>query len=276
MAMFGIALLAQPISSSMANFFKSNSIIVKYLRSSFAVSIAASIGTIPLVAYYFDIFVFLSPIINLFVIPLMSLSMGFSLISIIISYFYIPLAQIYSYASQFCIELSILINKFFIKLPYTYIQSSELLIPSLLFVILVTYIIFSNNLKQIIFRLVLSVLIFISIINLNLKSPNQSQIIYPSEQFVSIELPYTKSILIFDRMPAQNPQMDFSFFNYLRKQIQKNKINKLLYSGNAGLYYIDKLKYQYKINSYEMDLDFQKKILNQLNLFSILQKVDYE
>ncbi len=275
-AVAGIALMMLPLKNLFDKILISDSTIINYIKISLAVSLSATIGTMPIVAYYFGIFVPLSPIINLFVIPLMSSSMVFSVISIILSYIYFPLAQIYAYASQFCIDLSIIINKFFINLPYCNFKNSEIFIPSFISAVLFLYLVLSNNIKKFRFRFIISIIIFVLATNLELKPSNTSKIVYPSEQFVAIELSKQKSMLIFDRMPAQRPSMDFTFFVFLSNQLKANKIKKIYYSGNSGLYYVDRLKTNYKFDSYEMDINTQKLILNTLNLKNLIQKIDYE
>jgi ComEC/Rec2-related protein len=263
-AISGIALLFQPMLKFFESFIKSKNLIVQYLIASISISLTASIVVSPLVAYYFQVFSIISPLTNLFVIPLMTLSMSFSIIALLLSYNFIPLAEIYASAGGYLIELSLKINNYAVDLPYSFVSGEGVMLISIMTSLGLIYLIYSKKLPQFVFRLASIIIIFMGMFLFENKTDEGVKII-PRQQFVALELTdvnKTKTFLIFDRMPSQKPKSDY----YFEKYLNKNKEFTIYYSGNAGLNIVDRIKYKTGIRNFEMDIPFQKMIENKLKL----------
>lgn len=75
--------------------FKQNK-ICEYIYSLFLVSLAAQLGTFPIVVYYFHRVPVISIVVNLLVIPIVGIVIAYGFTSIIFSFIYFPLAQLFS------------------------------------------------------------------------------------------------------------------------------------------------------------------------------------
>lgn len=272
-AIIGIILLMKPIENLLRLLVKSNNYFIKFIISSLTITLSASIIVTPLVAYYFKVFSIVAPLANLIVIPLMTLGMCFSIIALILSYIYIPIASIYALSADFLINLSQSINKWAIELPSAYLTGESLVFPAILISLAIIYLALSSNIKQVIFRLLLSSLIIFFLLSIFNNPSSKTLKIYPREQFVALILPKynnTKSIILIDRKPWQKPHYDIGMMNYL-KNLKSSLI--IYYSGNAGLSIVDKLKYTQKLKFYEIDNNFQKKIQELLKVNEPLSKI---
>lgn len=90
---------------------------LRYLSEGFAVSLSAWIGTILPVAYYFKAFSPITPIANLFIVPLASLITltGFSLVSTCL--FSPFLASAFSHTNELLVALLLNLNTLLLRLP---------------------------------------------------------------------------------------------------------------------------------------------------------------
>ncbi|MFH1052139.1 MAG: ComEC/Rec2 family competence protein [bacterium] len=265
-AIIGIILLFQPIRKFFQTIIKHENIIVNFIISSLAITLSASIIVAPLVAYYFKVYSVVSPLANLLVIPLMTLGMSFSIIALLLSYIYFPIASIYALSADYLISLSQRINEWAVELPHSYLIGDNLIFPAVLISFAIVYITLSSNIKQICFRLSYAVIVVLFVYFLFPERAINEVKIYPREQYVAIELPNfrdQKSFVLIDRKPRQKPLRDFPMFNYLKDIKQPAK---LYYSGNAGLSIVDDLKKSSHFKSFEMDLDFQREVQKLLNI----------
>lgn len=81
--------------------------IGEYLGTLFLVTLAAQLGTLPIVVYYFNRVSLIGFILNLLVIPLVGIITALGLATMIFSFVSIPLAQLYANANTICLELLI-------------------------------------------------------------------------------------------------------------------------------------------------------------------------
>jgi len=272
-AIAGIFVMLEPIKKMFKLFFKTDNTLLNFIISSISLTLSASIIVSPLVAYYFKVYSIVSPLANLLVIPLMTLGMCFSIIALILSYIYMPIAGLYAVSTDFLITLSQSINKWAVGLPSAFLSGDNLVLLSVFISLGLLYITFSNNNRQIIFRLGVSVIIALISIPLTKIEDIHKLKIYPREQYVAIDLPIidnNKSIIIIDRKPAQKPKYDFAMINHLKEQQSPLSI---YYSGNAGLSIVDKLKHTKKINFVEMDVNFQMEIQKLLKIDKFLPQI---
>jgi len=109
-----------------------------YFLNPLAVSVAASIGTAPFVAYHFHRVSLIGILANLIIIPLMGfMAVPIALISSVISFFNTPLAEICLKLSDIFIKVSVWIVEFFAKLPYSSLfTTTPTILESVLFYLL--------------------------------------------------------------------------------------------------------------------------------------------
>jgi len=274
-AILGIVLMFQPIHRFFKMFIKLDNPIINFIITSISISFAASLIVSPLVAYYFKVYSNVSPLANLLVIPLMTLSMCFSILALFFSYIYFPLGSIYASSADFLINLSQSINKWAIGLPSAYISGDSLILSALFISIIIIYVTLSKTIKNSLYRMSFSAISICILILFSSGQDIEKLKIVPREQYVAIDLPvhkYSKTIILFDRKPAQKPKYDIGMLNHLNKF--KEPI-KLYYCGNAGLSIVDKINKNKNISHYEMDLTFQKKIQKLLQIKNPLPQIIY-
>jgi competence protein ComEC len=138
-SVLGILLLYKPIYEKFRLFFKTENSIVNFILTSFAVSISASTIVSPIVAYYFGVYSIISPIANLFVIPLFSIASYMSIIALVFSEISMNLGIIFGNSANFLIDVSNYINELSAETNLSYISGNNTLLISLLISISVIY-----------------------------------------------------------------------------------------------------------------------------------------
>jgi competence protein ComEC len=262
-AIGGIILFFKPIKNFFDRLIKSENKLINKILSSFALTISASIIVSPIVAYYFGVYSVVSPISNLVVVPLMSLSLIFGVISIALSFINIQIAEIYALTTTFLLNLSEEINRFSISLPFAYWKNLESFWVIALLSLITLYLISCRNIKQFVFRLVVSVLIFL--FSYYLLLPEAEFKIIPRDKYVILmtnDIYKEKIVIIIDRKPHQKYAYDSGLIKYIRSS-DKDFI--IAYNGLAGSSIIDKIKKIKHVKTIELnnqDVRLIKKILN--------------
>ena len=267
-SILGIALLFKPVKSFFLIIHNSDNSIYQYFINSVSVSIAASAAVSPLVAYYFDVYSIVSPISNLFVIPLMSLGLIFSVIALAFSFIIGGIAEMYALSADFLFNLSEKINEFVIQLPYSYIHNETAVYISIIISLIMIYFIFAKDRKQLAFRCSACIVIVLLIINI-LPSEKKQMEIFPRDQYVAAIIPLSNNkqfVYISDRKPSQYPFRDIGMEKYLLG-LKDTLI--FGYTGNAGIALTDELNKTAHFESYELSLDAQ------LYLNRLLRPNDY-
>ena len=273
-AMLGIALLYNPFRRAMTNLVKIDTKISNYVISSFAITFSASLIVSPIVAYYFKVFSIISPIANIFIIPLYSIAMIFALMAVGLSYISIRLGLAYAASTDFLIDISVWFNKYLLKIPLSSLEGSITILFSVLISLGLLYILLSNSRKQFLFRLVVSVCVcYMALALYNGTTDIRGIKVYPRENYVAAIIPISDNktfVLLSDRKPGQYPARDFSMEKYLLENPDSLLIG---YTGNVGINITDKLKYRRKIKHFPVSLDVQKKIEKVLNLDTNLPQI---
>lgn len=276
MAILGILIFYKLLKVSFKNLIRNNNILIKFAYESIAISLSASLIVSPLVAYYFGVFSLISPISNLIVLPLMSLSLVYAIIAILFSYIWLPIANIFANSTDFLIEISDILNLNLIKIPYSYFNDIELsIILSIIFSLLVIYFSLSKSRNQIVFRATSSTFIFILSFNLLQNHVNIKEYgvkVFPRKQLVLIEIPShdTTRIILIDRKPKLNPTNDYALINYL---VYKNENLKFYFSGNAGINIIDFVKLNKEVLDVPINLENQRLLKSKLNIHTELSQI---
>jgi competence protein ComEC len=118
-SVFSIVYLA-PIIRNLINFNNLKNKYLKFCTSGFSVSLAAWLGVLPLVAYYFKIISPITVLVNLIIVPYLTIviTLGFSLLCVGILF---PiLAPIFAAPANLSIIILIQIIKFFNQIPCAY------------------------------------------------------------------------------------------------------------------------------------------------------------
>lgn len=282
LSMFGIALLYKPFNKFFRLIFKKDYWIFRQLSASFAMTFSASLIISPIVAYYFGIASLISPLTNIPIVFLMNLALIYALISLLISYIYMPLAILFSTSASLCIDMSFYINNIAVNLPYSFIKSTDLSLISVITSITLLYILLAVSYKQFVFRIIISIILF-SIINSNYRNKrNEDQIqLISRDNFAvaKVKLNPNKSLFaIFDRKPSMYPYKDVN----LEKHILNCKDTLILaVSGNCGIKLHDDIKNLRKITYIEMDFELQNKIEkliyngNKICRYNLMRKDEY-
>lgn len=264
-SIFGISLLYNPISNFFQKFLKlnNNKYFQKIVLSSLSMSFSASIIVSPIVAYYFNIYSIISPLTNLVTIPIMVFAQIYSIFAIILSYIYLPIGQIFAVTAQICIEISEKLTELSVKLPGAYISGKEVLFLSILISVSLIVIFISKNSKQLVFRILNTIVINSFVIYFFL--------IQAKEDFQISKRPTCDYIEIIDRkislIKETNSQNDKRYDYGLSTYLNKIDINlKVFYSGLTGELLLDKVKNPnvrfIKIEDNQMKLLFRKAYLN--------------
>ncbi|HRP01646.1 MAG TPA: ComEC/Rec2 family competence protein [Candidatus Kapabacteria bacterium] len=278
-SVLGIIIFYNVIYTHLKQLNKKNITIINNIFLSVSISIAASIVVSPIVAYYFDVFSIISLIANLIEIPLFTMSMFGIIISIICSYIYMPLAQFLALSSNFLLGQLLSINYMLSKINYAYILGQSAFYLSILVSIYLSYIILSNSIRLLIFRV--SVLLVFTTIIIKYQSPNLKKeshsIIIPTANYIyAINDTSNKvdpTIYIFDRKNGLKPYFD-KYLSYIVDNFSKPTI---YYCGNYGIALTDYYKGKSNIASIMIMPSMSDTISKYLNLkTNFIQYISYE
>jgi len=239
-ALLGISVLYERFSKMILRRFNNESRLVKYFASSLSLTLSVSVTVAPLIAYYFNNYSIVSPIANLVIIPIITVSMLFSIIAVGLSYFSFSLAGIYAGASDVLLNLMRTVNSFTASIPYANVKSEFVFIVAIIISLSLVYILFSKSRRMLMFRTVIaasSILLFTLI--LDIKDEKDIRIV-PTEKTVSILLPGKERIfIILDRKPSQRPKLEYDLYMKLKDCTQNSHF---LINGNSGIMLTDEIK----------------------------------
>lgn len=272
LAILGIAIFYEPFRNFFNLIIPVKSKFAEFVKSSFAMTFAASSILTPLIAYYFKTFSLISFVSNLFVIPIFSFALFSSIIAIVFYFISFQLAFNYAELTTAFLLIASKINQTLISIPYSFLTGNESLYLSIIFSVLTIYIFTSKNLKIVISRTLFSIIMFTILYNyisFEKKDEIVKKIVYPRDQLVATICNYNDSTLfvyLADRKPAQYPITDYYLVDYL-SNLKKNLI--IAVNGNAGINTTDKLKKIRKFKYIELSPESQKALEEKLfpNLF---------
>lgn len=259
-SVLGIALLYKPIKESFMNLFQSTNKILIYIIDSVSVTLSASIIVSPIVAYYFNMFSVVSVLTNLFVIPLTSLAMIFSIFAMGFYFINIEFAGFYASASDLMLILSNEINKLALKIPFSYSKGTATLAVSLIVSVIVLYICTSNNRRLLSFRCTVALIAIFAFLTLFPEAKDKTSEIIPRQNIVFAKLKLKNNqtlVYLSDRKAKLYPALDYGILNYIKK-IHDDLI--VAVDGNCGIALTDALKKLRKIKIIESDFILQSYI----------------
>ncbi|OYT15350.1 MAG: hypothetical protein B7C24_13505 [Bacteroidetes bacterium 4572_77] len=268
LSVLGIIILYPYIVKLWAN-LKIAEHIPKYIKNSLSITCAASIAVSPLVAVYFGTFSIISPLVNLIQIPIFTLILAFSFLSIFFSL--IPfIASLYSAASILLIKIANTINHFAVSLPYSYIDNDLVIYIAICVSVVSIYLILSSSKRQLVFRLlngaVLGILLFLLLIPFQ---QDEKIKIYPRQQMVVVDYPKKdneKMLLMIDRKDWGYAKRDMGLEQYIKTESEKCDTVIIGYNGKTGDSLISRLKDSINIKTVKLDIKQQSRIAKLLNL----------
>jgi ComEC/Rec2-related protein len=267
-SVIGISLLYNPINKFFLKIFHISSESFTWLISSLSISLAAGSAVSPFVAYYFGVYSIISPITNIFAVPLTSLALMFGLIALIFSFTIPGVGIIYAYSASLFIDITVWINRLALMVPCSYLEGDDITWLVVLISAILAYILVSKEIKQALFRLVLGILMIL-LLSIS-RGDSHSQRIYflVRNQYYGILNNRSNEIklVIADRKPEYFRYKDFS----LLKQLKKSQKPLYIYScGLIGANIHKEMKYSTLIN-----IDY--KTLNEAVRVYGLQNIEQE
>jgi ComEC/Rec2-related protein len=261
-SVFGILVFYTAFRNAMMNLFKiSENPFSRFIINSLALSLSASLVVSPIVAYYFGIYSIVSPLANLIAVPLITLSLVYSLIGVCVSYLFFDLGQIFCNAAQFLIGLTEQTNRMAVSYDFAYLISDYVVLQSAIVSLLIAYVLIAQNNKKLISRFIVSSIFFVAFLNLLPVRASDTDKIVLREDFVA----YIKDVadegryvFVCDRRPRIYPRNDYYLNNYLNDY---EGMIYIAYTGNCGINIADFLKEQRSIKEFEID----REMLNLLN-----------
>jgi len=261
-SVFGILVFYSAFRNAMISLFQiGENPFSRFIINSFALSLSASLVVSPIVAYYFGIYSIVSPFANLIAVPLITLSLVYSLIGVCFSFLFFDLGAIFCNAAEFLIGLTEQTNRAAVSFDFAYLMSDFVVLQSAIVSLLIAYVLIAQNNKMLFFRLVASALFFVAFLNLLPVKAIETDKIVIREDFVA----YIKDVaddgryvFVCDRRPRIYPRNDYYLNNYLNDYEGMIYIG---YTGNCGINIADFLKEQRDIKDFEIN----REMLNLLN-----------
>jgi len=221
-AVFGISLLYKKVYEVLTLIVNNrgvNNIGVRYCYESLSITLSATVFVSLITAIYFQTFSIISPLANLFIVPLSSLAMVFGFIAVVFSYFSFGLAELYAACASLLITVSDTMNAKAAEIPYAAIKGSTAIMFAMLTTVCLLYISFSSNRRNILFRITACCLLIGMVIILQKDYANtEPLIIAPRQYMVMAHIGLdsdTSFVLLADRKPHLQPKNDMALIQYL-------------------------------------------------------------
>lgn len=255
-SVISIYIFYNPIRNNIIRVFKVEGRVSTYLINSLALSLSVSILLNPVLAYYFDMVSLVSPFANVVLIPLFSLILLFSIITLAFSFVLPSLASIFAGSVEILYNICLTINKFFAEFNNAAITHSNHTM-FIAFVLSAAILLFctAKNKKQIFFRIsylsVVAVLCFML-----LQSPNNTFQKYDTAcwQLVIMPLNDNESIVWLIGKPYKTYYND----SELKEYFLKNDVKRLYVSGEYGEEFGEANKYSFGLDVKKLSIEEQK------------------
>lgn len=136
-SVLGILLFATPLTKKLYGNRQGRG--MKFILGSISVSLSAMVFTVPIIALSFGCFSVVSPIVNLFIVPLMEPLILFGLLTAVIGLFFPSVALFLGFVTEQLCSLLEAIAKFFSDLPFAILPAGYDYVPALIFACLVLF-----------------------------------------------------------------------------------------------------------------------------------------
>ena len=212
-AIGGIVLLY----SRVRNFFQTFLRFPAFIANPFALTFSASLFVSPIVAYYFGTFSLVSPLANFFVVPLISLAMLSTMLSLVAPVgTFAPRA--YAEFAEFLFRSAETINEAALSIPAASVSSENIFPWSILISLALLYLFFSQSRAQLIFRTSAASIAAVLFAGLQTGPDNFQAAIIPRENFVAAVIPVardTRLVLLMDRRKGVPLRADRAFLEHI-------------------------------------------------------------
>jgi competence protein ComEC len=272
-ALFGISILFEPIKRFFSRFLSPKNAFLNFIVTSLSLTFSVSIIVSPVVAYYFYNYSVISPVANLFVIPLITLVLLFSILAVIFSYIYIPVAILFAADTDFILYLIAQINAFLSNILISPVN--DLIVPlAVVISFFMIYIFYSMSIRQLFFRMGMS-LIGVILFFITISKDDKPDIhIFPRRDIVVIEINQNNSnvFLLIERREKIRIRKDFALLKYI---LSKTGENEILYTGETGEAIAEGLSSYKQFKILYVSLPKSVSILKHLGSdFKIIQNID--
>lgn len=257
--------------------YKGDNAIVNFICASFAASISATVLSAPLATYYFGIYSFISPLSNLFIVPLMSLALVMAGFALAFSYVYFPLGKIFAISAEMFTDAAESVGSLSISLPGSYIGSPSAPLVAALISIFTIYLVYSATGKRFIFRFAVSAFAFILCLRIFSEQADARTHYVPFDGYLFAESKMEGNgllVMIIDRKPFRKARHTYHVKNYLAAK----KENLLIcINGDSGYELTDELRKNRRFALKEVNLLQQEFLRKKLKLKEKLPQItDYE
>ena len=253
LAVFSIIILYNKIYYKLLNLKTDTGNFYRFIITSISVTISASIGVSAISAYYFSVFPIFAILSNIVIIPLISLSLVWSLIGMILFNISEYTAHLFSSSTGLFIELSVWINEIIASIPMAYIEGENVFFFALITSLGFIYLLYSSTLKLFTFRF--SVILLISLTCLNFEDDEIIKISRNSHDIILLENEKYNYCLSIEKKYDEYPDFDIGLYKYLA---YNNKKIYVFSTGYNGINTVDNLLE----NNVVMRINLDKKSLN--------------
>jgi len=275
-SVLGILIFYKIIFDKLKFIFKNDNL--NFILNSISITLAASLTVSPIVSYYFGIFSFISPLSNLLEIPLVSLILIGSIITLFTSFISFNFAIYFGLTVEILIDILFNINSYLANFNFSFISGDYTILISLFFSIVVLLILYSNNIKLMVFRIIYSTILLILAINYFYPDNINNDVYIINKNYVML-IGDTSSkknnyVVIFDRKPG----LDVFDDKYIKYIVNNYDSIKLFYCGNYGLLLEEKFKKNNKnLSIKQLSPDYSDTLSKYLGLKdNFFQLVDYK
>lgn len=275
-SVLGILIFYKIIFDKLKIIFKNDNL--NFILNSISITLAASLTVSPIVSYYFGIFSIISTLSNLFEIPLVSLILIGCILTLITSFISFNIAVYFSLTVKFLIDILFNINSYFANFKFSYISGDFTILISFFFSIVVLLILYSNNIKLMVFRIIYSTILVIFAINYFYSNNVNNDVYIINKNYVMLIADTTSKtnnyVVIFDRKPG----LDVFEDKYIKYIVNNYDSIKLFYCGNYGLLLDEEFKKNNKyISIKHLSPDYSDTLSKYLGFKdNFFQLVDYK
>jgi ComEC/Rec2-related protein len=198
----------------------------RFVITSIAVTLSASLFTNLIIAWHFQGISLISPIANIIAIPLISLSMILTLCAVSFSFISSFLALLFAGTADILLFIARTINGVFAQLPFASINGNQALLFSIILLVTSAYTVTALRKRQLYFRLIISFMLILlctlanTLFPLSTVPSDQLQYrVYKREQCNAIIIPTNDScacVIVYDTRDEQTyPHKDYNLITHL-------------------------------------------------------------
>lgn len=212
----GIALAFAPLEKFLHRFIPANRAWKRFVVSSLAVSLSASLVVGPLVAWFFSLYSVVSPLANLVVVPLMSLGMVYTFCAVLAAQVFEPLGGLFALSADALFRCAGRLTAVAASLPGAAVRGEMALWAALGASAATLYIGTARAGRRALFRTAVSAVVLLLLFVLLRDAPAAVEVI-PRRQMTAVVLPAgtgRRLVLLQDRRPGLYPAGDYGLERY--------------------------------------------------------------